>query len=171
MEKGYIQLYTGDGKGKTTAALGQAARALGRGMKVAVVQFMKKGEEYGEFAFLSPHLTMLQFGSGKFVDFDNPADEDCRLAEDGFSKAEEFVFSGVYDIVILDEVVTAVHFGLLQEKRLAELMRSKPENVELILTGRGAGKRIVEEADLVTEMKEVKHYYKKGVNARKGIEF
>lgn len=171
MEKGYIQVYTGDGKGKTTAALGLAARALGRGLKVAIIQFMKKGEDYGEYAFLSSHLTMLQFGSGRFVDPDNPSDEDISLAENGFEKAAELIFSGVYDVVILDEIITAAHFGLINEEKLMKLMKGKPENVELVLTGRGAGKRLIEEADLVTEMKEIKHYYKKNVIARKGIEF
>jgi len=171
MDKGYIQIYTGEGKGKTTAAIGLAVRAIGSGKKVAIIQFMKKGEHYGEFVFMTKHATMLQFGREGFVDIDSPPEEDIDLANVGIKEAGKMIFSGMYDIIILDEIVTAVEFGLLSEGQILDLMKNKPEEIELVLTGRGATKKMIEEADLVTEMKEIKHYYKKNVQAREGIEF
>jgi len=171
MDKGYIQIYTGEGKGKTTAAIGLAVRAIGGGKKVAIIQFMKKGEYYGEFVFMSKYTTMLQFGREGFVDIDSPPKEDIDLASSGLKEAEQMIFSGMYDIIILDEIVTAVEYGLLSEEQILGLMKNKPEEVELVLTGRGATKKMIESADLVTEMKETKHYYKKNVQAREGIEF
>uniref|UniRef100_A0A7C3J638 Cob(I)yrinic acid a,c-diamide adenosyltransferase n=1 Tax=candidate division WOR-3 bacterium TaxID=2052148 RepID=A0A7C3J638_UNCW3 len=171
MEKGYIQVYTGDGKGKTTAALGLAIRALGKGKKVAIIQFLKKSDNYGEYLFLSPKITFLQFGFPHFIDPKNIKEEEKDLVNKGIEKSREIIFSGLYDIVILDEILVTVLFKMIDDKTIVEIMKNKPNDVELILTGRGATKSIIENADLVTEMKEIKHYFKKGVEAREGIEF
>lgn len=171
MEKGYIQVYTGDGKGKTTAALGLAIRALGKGKKVAIVQFLKKSESYGEYLFLSEKITFLQFGFPYFIDPKNLKTGEIDLVKKGIEKSKEIIFSGLYDLVILDEILVTVLFKMVDESVIVEIMKNKPSDVELVLTGRGATKKIIENADLVTEMKEIKHYFKKGVNAREGIEF
>ncbi|GAM09950.1 cob(I)yrinic acid a,c-diamide adenosyltransferase [Geobacter sp. OR-1] len=171
--KGQVQIYTGNGKGKTTAALGLAFRAYGRGLKVCMIQFMKGGGPYGEhFAAerLAPELTIIPFGRGGWVDRDNPDPEDRRLAEEALKCGAEALTSGDYDLVILDEVNGAIHFGLLQVEQVLELIHSRPDCVELVLTGRNADQRIIDVADLVTEMREIKHYYKAGIPARVGIE-
>ncbi len=169
--KGYIQVYTGNGKGKTTAAIGLAIRAAGAGMKVFFAQFLKKGEysEHKALSRFSDLIKVKQYGRGHLLS-GKPEEEDIRLAKEGLKEVKKIMSSGEYDVVILDEANVAVHFGLLSEDDLLELIRSKPSEVELVITGRYAKKRIIDEADLVTEMKEVKHYYKKGVLARKGIE-
>lgn len=173
LEHGYIQVYTGNCKGKTTAALGLALRAAGREMMVCMVQFMKGGGPYGEHLAaerLAPYLTIIQTGREGWVDKDNPHPEDVRLAREALVIAKEALTGGRYDIVILDEINGAVSFGLLSVDDVLELMRSKPARVELVLTGRNADEKIIEAADLVTEMREIKHYYKAGVQARTGIE-
>ncbi|MBS3921286.1 MAG: cob(I)yrinic acid a,c-diamide adenosyltransferase [Deltaproteobacteria bacterium] len=174
MEKGLIQIYTGNGKGKTTAALGLALRAVGHGFKILIIQFMKGNIQYGELESakkLSPYLTIRQMGRKIFVSKANPDPVDIEWAQKGFALAKEAIFSGHYDMVILDEINVAVDYGLISLSELLQLLGSKPETVELILTGRDARPEILERADLVTEMVERKHYYAKGVKARKGIEF
>lgn len=174
MKNGLIQVYTGNGKSKTTAALGLALRAVGHGLKVLVVQFMKGNIEYGELESakkLSPYLTIKRIGREIFVSKTNPDPIDKKLAEEGFLLAKEGVKSKQYDIVILDEINLAVDYGLIPLSDLIQLIDSKPETVELILTGRNAKSEVIDRADLVTEMVERKHYYEKGTPARKGIEF
>lgn len=173
LEKGYIQVYTGNGKGKTTAALGLAFRAVGRGLKVCMIQFMKGGGPYGEHLaaeMLKPHLTIIPTGREGWVKRDNPDPEDVRLAGEALRMGREALTGGEYDLVILDEVNGAVSFGLLEVDELLDLMRLKPASVELVLTGRNAHEKVMEAADLVTEMREVRHYYKAGVASRIGIE-
>lgn len=173
LEKGYIQVYTGNGKGKTTASLGLALRAVGRGMMVCMVQFMKGGGPYGEHLAaqrLQPNLAIIQTGREGWVKKGDPDPEDIRLAREALEKARELLTSGKYDLVILDEINGAVSFGLLTPEDVLEIMGKKPENVELVLTGRNADEKVIEAADLVTEMREIKHYYKAGVASRTGIE-
>ena len=171
LKKGYIQIYTGDGKGKTTAALGLALRAAGFGMKIFIAQFIK-GRKYSEIKALSKfseNITVKQYGRGCFI-MREPEEKDYVFAEKGLAEIKEIVFGGLYDLIILDEINIALQLELIKTQDLMDIMTGKPENVELILTGRGADKDIIEKADLVTEMKEIKHYYKKGVLARTGIE-
>ncbi len=173
LERGCVQVYTGNCKGKTTAALGLALRAVGRGLKVIMIQFMKGGGPYGEHlaaARLAPELTIITSGREGWVNRDNPAQEDIDLAVGAFTLAREKLLSGEYDLVILDEINGAVAFGLIAVENVLELIRVRPERVELVLTGRNADQSVIEAADLVTEMTEVKHYYKAGVPARVGIE-
>lgn len=173
MEKGLIQVYTGNGKGKTTAALGLALRAVGHGLKVLIIQFMKGKINYGEMQSvkkLSPYLTLIKVGHINFVSKSQPDPTDVQYAQEGFSLAKKAIQNKEYDIVILDEINLAVDYGLIPLSDLLQLMDSKPETVELILTGRNARPEIIDRADLVTEMVERKHYYKKGTKARKGIE-
>lgn len=173
LEKGLVQVYTGNGKGKTSAAFGLALRAAGRGLKVYIVQFIKGGFDYGELYVVDrlPNVTLKAFGRGKFVTEKPAGKEDAELAEQALALAEKVVRSGDYDVVVLDEVNVALSLKLVSLQRVLELVKSKPSHVELVLTGRDAPKEIVEAADLVTEMKEVKHPYKKGFPARKGIEY
>lgn len=169
--KGYVQVYTGDGKGKTTAALGLAVRASGAGLKVYIAQFVK-GMKYSEqesFKALSDHLTVKQYGSGCFIK-GNPTEEDVRSAKDGLEEVRGIMLSGEYQVIILDEANIATFYNLFSVDDLLELIRKKPDDIELVITGRKADPRIIEAADLVTEMKEVKHYYQEGVTARVGIE-
>jgi cob(I)alamin adenosyltransferase len=173
MEKGLIQVYTGNGKGKTTAALGLALRAIGHGFRVLVIQFMKGNINYGELESakkLSPYLVIKQMGRETFVSKNNPDPVDIKLAQEGFSFAKKAIENKEYDIVILDEINMAIDYGLIPLADLLNLLDTKPVEVELILTGREAKPEILERADLVTEMVERKHYYKKGIRARKGIE-
>lgn len=173
LQQGCIQVYTGDCKGKTTAALGLAFRAAGRELMVCMIQFMKGGGPYGEHLAaekLAPYLTIIQTGREGWVNRDNPDGEDIRLANEALLLARDALTSGRYDVVILDEINGAVSFGLIQVADVLELIAVKPATVELVLTGRNAHEKIIEVADLVTEMKEIKHYYKAGVPARIGIE-
>ncbi len=171
LKKGYVQVYTGDGKGKTTAALGLALRAVGNDFKVFIAQFIK-GLEYCEIKALkrlSDSITVKQYGRGCFIQ-NNPTKEDIAAARNGLCEITEVISSGKYDLVILDEINIALHFKILTLQDVLDLIEIKPGNVELVLTGRRAEKEIIDKADLVTEMREVKHYFTKGVMARKGIE-
>ncbi len=171
--KGYIQVYTGNGKGKTTAALGLALRAAGCGLRSYIGQFLK-GQAYGELAAvgkLAPSITIEQFGRKGFVHVtENPDEEDIRRAQGGLLKCRRAMLSGRYTIIVLDEITVAVHFRLLSVKAVLDLLDQKPADVEVILTGRYAPPALLRRADLVTEMKEKKHYYAQGVRARPGIE-
>ncbi len=170
---GLTQVYTGNGKGKTTAALGLALRAAGHRLRVLMIQFLKGGIPYGELRAarkLSPYLTILPMGREEFVDKKHPLRRDVRLARIGWKLAQRAVRSRQYQVVILDEINVAVDYGLVSEKELLALIRNKPQDVELILTGRWAKTEIIKAADLVTEMKEKKHYYRKGIESRIGIE-
>jgi cob(I)alamin adenosyltransferase len=174
MERGLVQVYTGNGKGKTTAALGLALRAVGHGLRVLIIQFMKGKEDDGEQETarrLSPNLTLIKAGRETFVSKSNPDPMDVELAREGFSIAEKAVRDSEYDIVILDEINMVVDYGLIPLSDLFRLIDLKPETLELILTGRNAHPEILEKADLATEMVERKHYFTKGLPARKGIEF
>jgi cob(I)alamin adenosyltransferase len=173
LEKGLVQVYTGNGKGKTSAAFGLALRAVGRGFNVYVIQFIKGGFDYGELHVVNklPNFTLKAFGRGKFITNKPPERADVRLAEEALELAEKVVKCGEYDIVILDEINVALKLKLISPEQVLKLMKSKPKNVELVLTGRDALDDIVEAADLVTEMKEVKHPFSKGFQARKGIEY
>jgi cob(I)alamin adenosyltransferase len=172
LDRGLVQVYTGNGKGKTTAAFGLALRAIGRGLKVYVIQFIKGGFDYGELYIVDklPNLTLKAFGRGKFI-VDKPSKEDIKSAEEALSLAESVVKSGEYDIVILDEINVALNLKLISLERVIGLIKNKPRHVEIVLTGRYAPNEIIEIADLVTEMREVKHPYNKGCQARRGIEF
>lgn len=171
LKKGYTHVYTGNGKGKTTAALGLALRAAGNNMQVFIGQFIKglKYSELNSLKKLSENITIKQFGRGCFIKR-KPQAKDIEYAERGLARLKEIINSCKYDLVILDEVNIAIHFGLISVKNLINLIENKPENIELVLTGRLANEEILKKADLITEMKELKHYYKKGVLARKGIE-
>ena len=173
LERGLTQVYTGDGKGKTSAAFGLGLRAIGRGLKVYVVQFIKGGFDYGEAHIVDDlaNLELKAFGRGKFVTEMPPTDEDVELAKEAFELAHEVVNSDEYDLVILDEINVALNLKLIDVKEVIDLIRNKPEQVELILTGRYAPPEVIEEADLVTEMKEIKHPYTRGIPPRKGIEY
>jgi len=173
MEKGLVQVYTGDGKGKTTAALGLAMRAIGKGLKVFMVQFLK-GRAYGEVAtskMLPDSFTLVQSGLDTFVKKDEPSAEDLALARQGLEQAREAMLSGDWDIVILDEVNVAVELGVLTVDEVLPLIDGRPQGVELVLTGRYAPPEFCQRADLITEMKKVKHCYDQGVGMREGIEF
>lgn len=171
--KGYVQVYTGNCKGKTTAALGLAFRAMGRGLKTYMGQFMK-GQEYGELEsakMVKPYLTIEQYGKKGFIHVKNPPQpEDVQMAQDGLNKARAAMMSGEYSIIIFDEIVTSHYFHLISIDDILNVIKDKPDNVEVIMTGRYAPKELIEAADLVTEMVEVKHYYVQGVPARDGIE-
>lgn len=203
-KKGQIHVYTGEGKGKTTAALGLALRAVGQGLKVFIIQFMKGGAYTGEFIsaknFLT-NLSIIQYGRPclkqqkqlklKNLDSENPPFDfireeidcgDCRYCflndeiqkdyvESAFKKAVEIINDGQHHLVILDEINLAVSFGFLEIERILTLLKNKPEHVEIVLTGRNAFPELIQIADLVTEMKMHKHYYNKGVLARRGIEY
>ena len=176
MEKlhGLTQIYTGNGKGKSTAAFGLAVRASGCGMKVVIVQFMKKGEWYGEIeGFRHLHnVDIYSYGGGKFLKQRvAPDEENLALARAAMAKAYEAMQDESVDIVILDELNNAVYFDLVTEEDALALMAARPEDTELIITGRNATERMIEAADLVTEMREIKHPYQKGIQARQGIEY
>jgi len=173
LEKGLVQVYTGNGKGKTSAAFGVALRAIGRGLKVYIIQFIKGGFDYGELYVTDklPGLKLKAFGRGRFIAENKPDKADVSLAEEALTTAEEAVMSGEYDIVIMDEVNVALNLKLIKTEKVLELIKRKPSHTELILTGRNAPVEIVQAADLVTEMLEIKHPYNIGFRARKGIEY
>jgi cob(I)alamin adenosyltransferase len=170
---GYIHIYTGNGKGKTTAAMGLALRAAGCGLKTCIVQFMK-GQHYSELEsvkMLQGLVRIEQYGHPAFCRItDSPDPEDVARARAALERLRALMGTREYDIVVADEAVTAMKFGFISEEDLLGLMEKKPEAMELVLTGRGATPRLIEAADLVTEMVEVRHYYQKGVAARCGIE-
>ena len=170
MEKGYIQVYTGNGKGKTTAALGLSLRAVCAGKKVYFAQFIK-GMKYSELnaeKYL-PGFSMKQYGNESFI-YDEPTEEDIRLGKEGLKECSELLSSGEYDVVVLDEINIALYYKLFTVEEVIEVLDNRSAGVEVILTGRYAHEKIIEKADLVTEMKEIKHYYEMGVQARVGIE-
>ena len=171
MENALVQVYTGPGKGKTTAALGLAVRAAGHGFKVYMIQFMKGKIDYGELetAKSIPNFEIKQFGRPEFVSKKNPHPQDIKLAQKGFEHAKEIVLSKEYDIVILDEINVAMDFKLIPVQDVVTLIEEKPKTVELVLTGRNCPREIVKTADYVTEMLEIKHPYAEGTLARKGI--
>lgn len=174
---GLIQVYTGDGKGKTTASLGLALRACGHGLKVCMIQFMKKDENYGEWKsgrFL-PNFKIYQVGRNDFVDLENPSSLDIKLARDGWDRAKNIIQSMEYDIIILDELNVVLACKMINTESVVNFLHnvftklSKPP--ELIFTGRYAPKEIIAIADLVTEVKEIKHYYHAGVESRPGVDY
>lgn len=173
MEQGLIQVYTGDGKGKTTAAFGLAMRAAGKGFRIFIVQFLK-GRAYGELESvkkLADKITVVQSGLDSFVSKGEPTEEDLKLAKRGLELAGEAIASGEYDIVVLDEVNVAVELGVLTVDEVMPLLLFKPPGVELVLTGRYAPEEFCAKADIITEMRCVKHCYDSGIGMREGIEF
>ncbi|MFQ5996450.1 MAG: cob(I)yrinic acid a,c-diamide adenosyltransferase [Dehalococcoidales bacterium] len=172
-DKGLVQVFTGNGKGKTSAALGTVLRAVGHGLRVYIVFFMKGKYPYGEFSTLPklPNVDIASFGLRCFIDPANINPEEIEQAKLALSAARKAMLSGNYDIVVLDEVNVALHFKLIELDEVIRLLSEKPPKVELILTGRYADAKLIESADLVTEMVKLKHPYDKGVKARKGIEY
>jgi cob(I)alamin adenosyltransferase len=171
MKKGYVQVYTGNGKGKTTAALGLALRAAGAGFRVFIAQFIKKGQysEHQALERFSDLITVRQYGEG-FILNDRPSEADHAAAQAGMAEIGQAITSNRYDVVIVDEVNVALNYKLVAVEDVLKWIQVKPETVELVLTGRNADERIIAAADLVTEMKDIKHYYAQGVQARVGIE-
>lgn len=170
--KGYIHVYTGNGKGKTTAALGLALRAVGAGKKVYFAQFVK-GKIYSEIDAINryiPEITVKQYGRGCFI-VNEPTLEDIQAAKEGLEEVGAVIRSGKYDVVVLDEATIALHYKLFSVEELIAVLQEKREETEIAITGRYAPEELIEIADLVTEMKEIKHYYTKGISARKGIEY
>ncbi len=171
METGYVQVYTGNGKGKTTAALGLSLRAVCAGKRVFMGQFIK-GMDYAELKAVKylPGFEIRQYGRDCFIR-NKPTDEDLCRAADGLKEVKNIIYSGEYDLVILDEINVALFFELIKLEEVLDVIANKPKHVEIVLTGRYAPQEIIDAADLVTEMKEVKHYYNNGIEAREGIEF
>lgn len=172
-EKGLVQIYMGDGKGKTTSALGLALRALGHGASVVVIQFMKGWDSYGELKSSLKHQDMriIQTGRPDYVYKGKELPEDYEEAKRGIETARSVMDSGGCDMLILDEINVALSYGLITLESVVELIKNKPHEMELVLTGRGEHKELIALADLVTEMREVKHPYMQGFSARKGVEF
>ena len=172
LEKGFVHVYTGPGKGKTTAALGLGLRAAGAGLNVHMIQFMK-GRRYSELDAVKhlSNFTIVQYGRDEFVSKEKPEQIDIDLAQKGLEHAKKIVKSGKYDLVILDEINVAIDYNLISLDDLLKLIKEKPKKVELVLTGRYAPSELVKNSDLVTEMLEIKHPYKEGVLARKGIDY
>ncbi len=176
LRKGYVHLVTGDGPGKTTSAIGLAVRALGNGLRVCLVQFMKNDrteERYGELFFLKgcKNVTVKQFGTGPFLEKGKYSSKDRLVAEKGLKFAKKVISSGDVDLLILDEVNVAIEFGLLKKEEVLELVRSKPKNIELVLTGRNAPKELYDAAEYVVFINAIRHPFYQGVKARKGIEY
>jgi len=170
--KGFVHVYTGNGKGKTTAAFGLALRASGAGLNVFIGQFIK-GKAYNELVAIRKFLkniTITQYGQGCFI-ISSPTQEDKEAACRGLDEMREIIKSGEYKMVIMDEITIALYYELIDINDVLDIIKNKPSGVELILTGRFAPQELIEVADLVTEMREVKHYYTEGIEARKGIEF
>ena len=173
LERGLIQVYTGDGKGKTTATLGLALRAAGHGLRVEIVQFMKGWPGYGELEGVKwlPTVTIHPFGRSGWIHPDQPEPEDYEQAARALAYARQVMAGGEADILVLDEINVAVSFGLIALDDVMDFIRRRPPHIELILTGRYAPDGLIEIADTVTEMREIKHHYSKGIKARKGIEY
>lgn len=173
LEKGLVQVYTGNGKGKTTASFGLALRAIGRGLKVYIIQFIKGGFDYGELYIADklPGLTLKAYGRGKFISEKKPDKIDIDLAREALKEAQDVVKRGEVDVVILDEINVALTLKLVEIEKVLKLIKEKPDQMEIVLTGRNAPVEIVQAADLVTEMIEIKHPYNAGLKARKGIEY
>ena len=171
--KGLVQIFTGDGKGKTSAALGTVVRALGQGLRVCIVVFMKGDYPYSEWTFLSkvPNVKIARFGLGTFTDPTDVKPEEKEQAKQALATAREAMVSGDYDLVVLDEVNIAAAWKLVELDEVVRLIRDKPQNVELILTGRYADTKLVQLADLVTECLKIKHPYDEGIMARRGIDY
>ncbi len=171
MDKGFIQIYTGDGKGKTTASLGLALRAAGYGYKIFIGQFMK-GQYYGELTSIRHirEIDIEQFGDEVCIRREEVTDIHKQHGKDGIRRILQVIESGEYQVIIMDEVCVAIWFGIVDTESVLRIMKSKPDGVELVLTGRKAPEKLIKAADLVTEMKEIKHYYTTGVLARAGIE-
>ncbi len=169
---GYVQVYTGDGKGKTTAALGLALRAAGHDQRTYIGQFMK-GSDYGELSALErlPQITIDQYGDPHCIRKEEVTDKHRSQAAAGIERARNAMLSGTHDLVVLDEINVALWFELLPEETVLALLDDRPAGIEMVLTGRRAPQSILDRADLITEMREVRHYYSEGVVARKGIEF
>jgi cob(I)alamin adenosyltransferase len=170
--KGYIHVYTGNGKGKTTAALGLSLRAAGTGKKIFFAQFIK-GKSSSEIDAINkfiPNITIKQYGLDCFI-VKIPTENDIRAANEGLKEISHILSAGLYDIVVLDEATIAVYYKLFSSQELIKILKTKKDKTEIIITGRYAPPELIEIADLVTEMKEIKHYYSKGINARKGIEY
>lgn len=172
LEKGFIHIYTGNGKGKTTAAIGLGVRATGEGLKVYMIQFMK-GRRYSEIDALDhiQNFTVVQFGRDEFVLKENPEQIDIDLARKGFEQAKIIINKGEHDVVILDEINVAVDYNLIPLNDVLQLLEEKPKKVELILTGRYAAPEVVKQADIVSEILEIKHPYQNGIESRKGIDW
>lgn len=175
---GYIQVYTGDGKGKTTASLGLAMRALGRCWKVLIIMFTKGGNDYGElnsFRNLSPqisqNLTIVQAGLDRIVYSDNQNSHDAEEIKKGWELAKNAIKNHEYNLIILDEANIAIDLGLIDLDEVIEVLKNKPDEMEIVLTGRNAHPKVVELAHLVSEIKPIKHYWDTGIAARKGIEY
>lgn len=175
---GYIQVYTGNGKGKTTASLGLAMRALGRCWKVLIIMFTKGGDNYGElysFRNLSPeiaeNLTIIQAGLDRIVYADNKSEEDAKAIQKGWEFAKKAIKNDEYNLIILDEANIAIDLGFIDLKEMLEVLKNKPEDMEIVLTGRNAKEEIIDIAHLVSEIQPRKHYWDTGVEARKGIEY
>ena len=177
-QHGYIQVYTGDGKGKTTASLGLAMRALGRCWKVLIIMFTKGGDDYGElnsFVNLSPaikdNLKIVQAGLDRIVYKNNETEDDVREIKKGWELAKKAIKNDEYQLIILDEANIAIDMGFLDVDEVVEVLKNKPEEMEIVLTGRNAHPKIIEIAHLVSEIKPIKHYWDTGIAARKGIEY
>ena len=177
-QHGYIQVYTGDGKGKTTASLGLAMRALGRCWKVLIIMFTKGGDDYGElnsFMNLSPaiksNLKIIQAGLDRIVYKENETEADIKAVQEGWKLAKQAIKNDEYQLIILDEANIAIDMGFIDVDEAVEVLKNKPEEMEIVLTGRNAHPKIIELAHLVSEIKPVKHYWDTGIAARKGIEY
>ena len=175
---GYIQVYTGDGKGKTTASLGLAMRALGRCWKVLIIMFTKGGDDYGElnsFRNLSPeisqNLTIVKAGLDRIVYSDNKTQDDAEEIKKGWELAKKAIKKDEYNLIILDEANIAIDLGFIDINDMLEVLKNKPEEMEIVLTGRNARQEIIDIAHLVSEIKPIKHYWNTGISARKGIEY
>lgn len=174
LSKGLVQIYTGEGKGKTTAAFGLAIRAVGHGLRVYIIQFMKGRGGYSELEGLKrllPECQLEHFGAQGWVHKGENLEEHSKEVGKAFRRAEEILASGEWNIVILDEILNALWFELISESEVLELLNKKPPNVELVLTGRNASETLIERADLVTEMVQRKHPFEQGIMARLGIEY
>lgn len=172
--RGLVQIYTGNGKGKTTASIGLAVRALGHGRKVFMLQFMKGSDKYGEIKAIKkycPDFVIQQSGLDTFVSKSDTAQEDIDLARKGLQIARKAISEGCYDLIILDEINVAVDFGLLEINEVIELLCLRPQMTDIVLTGRYCPKELYAYADLVSEIQEVKHHYQIGIDAREGVEY